>query len=102
MGIDLSSKIIDELKKSKLVDPTPEKVKAIIKKLKETLISLEKDIKLTKSLNVILVVGVNGVGKTATIGKLAAKFLADGKKVGMVAGDTFRAAAVEQLKIWSE
>ena len=102
MGIDLSSKIIDELKKSKLVDPSPEKVKAIIKKkLKETLISLEKDIKLTKSLDVILVVGVNGVGKTATIGKLATKFLADGKKVGMVAGDTFRAAAVEQLKIWS-
>ena len=46
--------------------------------------------------------GVNGVGKTATIGKLAEKFLNDGKKVGMVAADTFRAAAVDQLKIWSD
>jgi fused signal recognition particle receptor len=49
---------------------------------------------------VILVVGVNGSGKTTTIGKLAAKFRAEGKKVMLAAGDTFRAAAVEQLKIW--
>ncbi len=51
---------------------------------------------------VILVVGVNGSGKTTTIGKLAAKFVKDGKKVLMVAGDTFRAAAAEQLTIWAE
>ena len=51
---------------------------------------------------VILVVGVNGSGKTTTIGKLAAKFVADGHKVMMAAGDTFRAAAVEQLKVWAE
>ncbi len=51
---------------------------------------------------VILVVGVNGVGKTTTIGKLAAKFSADGKKVLLAAGDTFRAAAAEQLEIWGE
>ena len=49
---------------------------------------------------VILVVGVNGSGKTTTIGKLAAKFAAEGRKVMLAAGDTFRAAAVEQLKIW--
>jgi fused signal recognition particle receptor len=49
---------------------------------------------------VVLVVGVNGSGKTTTIGKLAAKFRAEGKKVMLAAGDTFRAAAVEQLKIW--
>ncbi|MBI3433860.1 MAG: signal recognition particle-docking protein FtsY [Proteobacteria bacterium] len=49
---------------------------------------------------VILVVGVNGSGKTTTIGKLAAKFAAEGRKVVLAAGDTFRAAAVEQLKIW--
>src|SRR6201994_1577864 len=49
---------------------------------------------------VILVVGVNGLGKTTTIGKLAAKFSADGRKVMLAAGDTFRAAAIEQLKIW--
>ncbi len=52
--------------------------------------------------HVILVVGVNGTGKTTTIGKLAAKFRADGLSVTLAAGDTFRAAAVEQLRIWAE
>jgi fused signal recognition particle receptor len=51
---------------------------------------------------VILVAGVNGSGKTTTIGKLAAKFRNDGKKVMLAAGDTFRAAAIDQLKIWGE
>ena len=50
----------------------------------------------------ILVVGVNGSGKTTTIGKLAAKFAAEGRKVMLAAGDTFRAAAIEQLKVWGE
>jgi len=51
---------------------------------------------------VILVVGVNGSGKTTTIGKLAAKFTSEGRKVMLAAGDTFRAAAIEQLKVWGE
>jgi len=51
---------------------------------------------------VILVIGVNGSGKTTTIGKLASKFRAEGRKVMLAAGDTFRAAAIEQLKIWGE
>ncbi|MBR6356197.1 MAG: signal recognition particle-docking protein FtsY [Alphaproteobacteria bacterium] len=51
---------------------------------------------------VILMVGVNGAGKTTTIGKLAAKLQQQGKKVSFIAGDTFRAAAVEQLKVWAE
>ncbi|MFW5833021.1 MAG: signal recognition particle-docking protein FtsY [Pseudomonadota bacterium] len=51
---------------------------------------------------VVLVAGVNGTGKTTTIGKLAAQLAAEGKRVGMVAGDTFRAAAIEQLAIWGE
>jgi fused signal recognition particle receptor len=51
---------------------------------------------------VILVVGVNGTGKTTTIGKLAARFRAEGKSVTLAAGDTFRAAAIEQLKVWGE
>jgi fused signal recognition particle receptor len=51
---------------------------------------------------VILVVGVNGSGKTTTIGKLAARFSAEGRKVMLAAGDTFRAAAIEQLKVWGE
>jgi fused signal recognition particle receptor len=56
----------------------------------------------TKRPFVILVVGVNGSGKTTTIGKLAAKFSAEGRKVMLAAGDTFRAAAIEQLKVWGE
>ena len=52
--------------------------------------------------HVILVVGVNGTGKTTTIGKLAAKLRGEGKDVVLAAGDTFRAAAIEQLKIWGE
>ncbi len=55
-----------------------------------------------RPLNIILVCGVNGSGKTTTIGKLAAKYSAEGKKLVLAAGDTFRAAAVEQLKIWGE
>lgn len=51
---------------------------------------------------VIMVIGVNGVGKTTTIGKLASRFSAEGKKVLLVAGDTFRAAAVEQLEVWAD
>src|ERR1700683_4645547 len=51
---------------------------------------------------VILVAGVNGSGKTTTIGKLAARLRAEGRSVMMAAGDTFRAAAIDQLKIWSE
>ena len=53
-------------------------------------------------LTVILFVGVNGVGKTTTIGKLAYKFKSEGKKVLMAAGDTFRAGAIEQLEVWGE
>ncbi len=103
LGVESSSNITQELRKSKLIDPSSKKVKEIIKKkLNEILIPLEKQINLTRDLCVILIVGVNGVGKTATIGKLAYKFFKEGKKVGMVAADTFRAAAVEQLKIWSE
>src|SRR5581483_8516987 len=56
----------------------------------------------TKHPFVILVVGVNGSGKTTTIGKLAARLSGEGRKVMLAAGDTFRAAAIEQLKIWGE
>ena len=56
----------------------------------------------SKAPHVVLVVGVNGGGKTTTIGKLAARFAGEGLKVALAAGDTFRAAAVEQLKIWAE
>jgi fused signal recognition particle receptor len=83
----------------------PEAVKAIL--AEEIAHSLEPvarslEIDPSKKPFVILVVGVNGSGKTTTIGKLAAKFAADGLKVTLAAGDTFRAAAIEQLKIWAD
>jgi fused signal recognition particle receptor len=59
-------------------------------------------LRLTTKPSLILVIGVNGVGKTTTIGKLALKYINEGKKVLLCAGDTFRAAASEQLKIWAE
>jgi fused signal recognition particle receptor len=82
----------------------PEAVKAIL--AEEIARALEPvarplTIDASKKPFVILVVGVNGSGKTTTIGKLAAKFAADGLKVTLAAGDTFRAAAIEQLKIWA-
>ena len=60
------------------------------------------ELKLDTKPSVILMVGVNGVGKTTTIGKLAAKYTAEGKKMLLAAGDTFRAAAAEQLTVWAE
>ena len=63
---------------------------------------LDTSLKLETKPSVVLMVGVNGVGKTTTIGKLAASMKAEGKKVLLCAGDTFRAAAAEQLGIWAE
>tara|TARA_B100001057_G_scaffold419822_1_gene439839 strand:+ start:2507 stop:3418 length:912 start_codon:yes stop_codon:yes gene_type:complete len=103
MGVKFSSELIDELRKAKMVDPSVLKVKKIIeKKIVSILQPLEKKNEKIKEPQVFLVVGVNGVGKTATVGKIAHKFSSEGKKVGVVAADTFRAAAVEQLKVWSE
>ena len=70
--------------------------------LTETLCVGDSGLKLETKPSVILVIGVNGVGKTTTIGKLALKFRESGKKVLLCAGDTFRAAAAEQLTVWSE
>ncbi len=81
----------------------PEDVRAILADEVERVlapVARPLDIDVAKKPFVILVVGVNGSGKTTTIGKLAAKFSAEGKKLMLAAGDTFRAAAIEQLKIW--
>jgi fused signal recognition particle receptor len=67
-----------------------------------TPVAMPLTVDIAKAPFVILVVGVNGSGKTTTIGKLAAKFAAEGHKVMLAAGDTFRAAAIEQLKVWGE
>lgn len=105
IGMDMTLKIVNKLeqrvKELKVTDP--EKVYDVLKDvMKEFLIKEDTELKLDrKGLNVILVVGVNGVGKTTTIGKLASKFVKEGKKVVIGAGDTFRAAAIEQLEEWA-
>ena len=80
-------------------------VKSVVAtEVEKVLAAVAKPIEIDAALKpfVILVVGVNGSGKTTTIGKLAAKFSVEGRKVMLAAGDTFRAAAIEQLKIWGE
>jgi fused signal recognition particle receptor len=81
----------------------PEEVKAILAgEIEKVLAPVAKPLELMARPFVILVTGVNGSGKTTTIGKLAAKFRKENKTVMLVAGDTFRAAAIDQLKIWGE
>ena len=83
----------------------PDEVKAILSaEVEKVLMPVARPLVIdeTKKPFVILVVGVNGSGKTTTIGKLASQFASDGKKVMLAAGDTFRAAAIEQLKIWGD
>jgi len=104
IGMETSMKIIDSLrdriKKQNIQDE--EEVKKVLREEMKNILDVS-DIKLhldTKP-SVILVVGVNGVGKTTSIGKMANRLARDGKKVVVAAADTFRAAAVEQLEIWA-
>ena len=104
LGVETSQALIEKVQqkvKRKELD-NPEKLKAYLQQ--EILFFLElpeNNIEFTEKPVVILVVGVNGVGKTTTIGKLASQFTREGQKVMLVAGDTFRAAAGEQLEIWA-
>ena len=105
IGIETSEKIIgslrDRIKKQKIEDE--EEVKKVLREImKEILDIAEPKLNLETKPSVILVIGVNGVGKTTSIGKIAAKLTRQGKKVVIAAADTFRAAAVEQLEIWAK
>lgn len=106
MGTTATQKIIDSLAKKRLnKDLTIAEIKqALAEDVALLLAPCEKKLIIDENKKpfVILMVGVNGAGKTTTIGKLAAKFKAQGKKISFIAGDTFRAAAVEQLSVWGE
>lgn len=106
IGMDMTIKIVKELEKEVKKRGVKE-AKEVYTVLKEVmtgfLITENNKIYIEEGrLNVILVVGVNGVGKTTTIGKLASKYVKEGKKVILGAGDTFRAAAIEQLEEWAK
>ena len=80
----------------------PEAIRGLLRETVSEMLEGGQELKLTTKPSVILVIGVNGVGKTTTIGKMAAGLKADGKKVILGAADTFRAAAIEQLEIWAQ
>ena len=104
VGTDTSVKIVDNLRKRIKKDniKDEEEVKqALREEIKAIFDEVDNSLKLETKPSVILVVGVNGVGKTTSIGKIANKLKQDGKKVVIAAADTFRAAAVEQLEVWA-
>ncbi len=103
LGVDSAARIaaaVGEGRYDKAI--TPDEVKAVLAaEVEKVLAPVAKPLAVGGAKPfVVLVVGVNGSGKTTTIGKLAAKFRAEGRSVMLAAGDTFRAAAIDQLKIW--
>ncbi|HWI39904.1 MAG TPA: signal recognition particle receptor subunit alpha, partial [Verrucomicrobiae bacterium] len=106
LGVAATTELIrgleQRLKRNELQDP--QALKAALKQdIRERLSHGQARLDLSAGAPfVVLVVGVNGAGKTTTIGKLAARFAAEGRKTLVVAGDTFRAAAIEQLEVWGE
>ncbi len=103
LGPDFAARVIKVLSDGRYEKGiAPDEVKAVLAgEIEKVLSPVATPLEITARPFVILVCGVNGSGKTTTIGKLAAKFRAEGKSVMLVAGDTFRAAAIDQLKIWA-
>ncbi|MDP2803322.1 MAG: signal recognition particle-docking protein FtsY [Phreatobacter sp.] len=106
LGVETAGRIAGALSKGRFgKDIAPEEVRAVLAgEIEAVLAPVARPLVIDAAARpfVIMVVGVNGAGKTTTIGKLAAKFRAEGRSVLLGAGDTFRAAAIEQLKIWGE
>ncbi len=105
VGVDTSLFIIEELRKrvkEKHLTEIPDVKKEIKDIIAEILTSRDCSMNISSKPSVIMVIGVNGVGKTTSIGKMAANYKAEGKKVILGAGDTFRAAAIDQLAVWAQ
>ena len=104
IGVHTADEICNELRKAikenRATDPSV--VKGLLKEILYNMIEGNSELKLDTKPSVIMVIGVNGVGKTTTIGKLSAGLKAEGKKVMLAAADTFRAAAIDQLGMWAE
>nr|WP_295597650.1 signal recognition particle-docking protein FtsY [uncultured Terrisporobacter sp.] len=98
--MDIIDKLTDAIKTKKITDPKD--VKGELKLIIEEILTNDNStLDVSHSPSIIVMVGVNGVGKTTTIGKLAARYKKEGKKVLIAAGDTFRAAAIDQLEVWA-
>lgn len=105
LGMETSVAIIDELRervKKKHINDGNEVKKELQAVISDSLCQLDSEMKLDTKPSVILVIGVNGVGKTTSIGKMAAYYKSQGKNVLLAAADTFRAAAIDQLDIWAK
>lgn len=105
LGVECTERVMTELReriRSKKIEASEDVRNELREILKEILAESGGSLRLDTKPSVILVIGVNGVGKTTTIGKIAGSLTAEGKKVLLAAGDTFRAAAAEQLTIWSQ
>ncbi len=104
LGVDTATQAVDELRdraKHEHIN-TKEELRQALKEILCGMMQEDTGLVLETVPSVVLVIGVNGVGKTTTIGKLAARFTAQGKRVMLSAADTFRAAAADQLSIWAE
>ena len=104
IGVQTSSEICDKLRKrikeTGITDPS--EIMGLMKEIITEMLGKDEGLRLETKPSVILVIGVNGVGKTTTIGKLSLRLKNEGKKVVLGAADTFRAAAIDQLGIWAE
>lgn len=99
-SLEICSRLRGKVKEKGLTDP--EDIRSCLKEIITEMLGEDQTIDTSTTPSVILIIGVNGAGKTTTIGKLAAKYKSRGKSVLVAAADTFRAAAIEQLEIWTE
>lgn len=104
VGLPTAERICDELRKRVKAEgiTDPAEIHRLLHETVADMLRGGEELKLDTKPSVILVIGVNGVGKTTTIGKIAARLASEGKKVVLAAADTFRAAAIDQLAIWAE
>ncbi len=104
VGVPTASKICNELrervKKEGIKDP--EEISKLLRETTADLLRGDQELNMSTKPSIILIIGVNGVGKTTTIGKLAHDLKSKGKRVTLAAADTFRAAAIDQLQVWAE
>ena len=104
VGVYTAEKICDELRSRVKQEgiTEPKEINRLLAEVISEMLKGGQELKIDTKPSVILVIGVNGVGKTTTIGKMAANFIRQGKKVTLAAADTFRAAAIDQLQIWAD